>query len=412
MGCVLPAGQGQAPARQAALGAGLPNSVPCTTVNKMCGSGMKTVMMAYEALHARPTDIVVAGGMESMTNAPYLLPKMRAGARLGHAEVKDHMFLDGLEDAYDKGRLMGTFAEECAQSYQFTREAQDAFAIESLKRSKAANENGAFAKEIVPVAVKTRTGSVEVTQDEQPFTADPGKIPKLKPAFRDGGTVTAANSSSISDGAAALVLMRESEAKRRKLTPLAKISGVASVAQAPALFTTAPVGAVRKLLEAGRLERQGCRPLRGQRGLRGRHHGGHARSRRAAREDERARRRLRAGAPDRGIRCAHHRHAARRHGEVRREQGRGVAVHRRRRGDGRRGRAHRVRTIHTEIGIGAPAAKVWDVLIATDTWAEWNPFAKANGRFAVGERVAVTLTPPGKSAVTMRPIIVKLERGP
>ena len=250
MGCVLPAGQGQAPARQAALGAGLPNSVPCTTVNKMCGSGMKTVMMAYEALHARPTDIMVAGGMESMTNAPYLLPKMRTGARLGHAEVKDHMFLDGLEDAYDKGRLMGTFAEECAQSYQFTREAQDAFAIESLKRSKAANENGAFAKEIVPVAVKTRTGSVEVTQDEQPFTADPGKIPKLKPAFRDGGTVTAANSSSISDGAAALVLMRESEAKRRNLTPLAKISGVASVAQAPALFTTAPVGAVRKLLEA------------------------------------------------------------------------------------------------------------------------------------------------------------------
>src|SRR5690242_808392 len=166
VGCVLPAGQGQAPARQAALGAGLPNSVPCTTVNKMCGSGMKTVMMAYEALHARPTEIMVAGGMESMTNAPYLLPKMRAGARLGHAEVKDHMFLDGLEDAYDKGRLMGTFAEECAQSYQFTREAQDAFAIESLKRSKAANENGAFAKEIVPVAVKTRTGSVEVARDE------------------------------------------------------------------------------------------------------------------------------------------------------------------------------------------------------------------------------------------------------
>ena len=249
MGCVLPAGQGQAPARQAALGAGLPNSVPCTTVNKMCGSGMKTVMMAYEALHARPKDVVVAGGMESMTNAPYLLPKMRGGARLGHAEVKDHMFLDGLEDAYDKGRLMGTFAEDCAQAYQFTREAQDAFAIESLKRAKTANEDGSFAKEIAPVTVKARTGTTELTRDEQPFTADPAKVSKLKPAFREGGTITAANSSSISDGAAALVLMSESEAKRRKLHPLAKIVGVSSVAQAPAWFTTAPVGAIKQLLE-------------------------------------------------------------------------------------------------------------------------------------------------------------------
>jgi acetyl-CoA C-acetyltransferase len=249
MGCVLPAGQGQAPARQAALGAGLPQSVPCSTVNKMCGSGMKTVMMAYDALHARPGDILVAGGMESMTNAPYLLPKMRGGARLGHAEVKDHMFLDGLEDAYDKGRLMGTYAEDCAQAYQFTREAQDAFAIESLKRSKTANEDGSFAKEIVSVAVKTRTGSSDVKRDEQPFTADPAKIPKLKPAFRDGGTVTPANSSSISDGAAALVLMRESEARRRKLAPVARIAGIAGIAQAPAQFTTAPIGAIRKLLE-------------------------------------------------------------------------------------------------------------------------------------------------------------------
>jgi acetyl-CoA C-acetyltransferase len=249
MGCVLPAGQGQAPARQAALGAGLPQSVPCSTVNKMCGSGMKTVMMAYDALHARPGDILVAGGMESMTNAPYLLPKMRGGARLGHAEVKDHMFLDGLEDAYDKGRLMGTYAEDCAQAYQFTREAQDAFAIESLKRSKTANEDGSFAKEIVSVAVKTRTGSSDVKRDEQPFTADPGKIPKLKPAFRDGGTVTPANSSSISDGAAALVLMRESEARRRKLAPVARIAGIAGIAQAPAQFTTAPIAAIRKLLE-------------------------------------------------------------------------------------------------------------------------------------------------------------------
>jgi acetyl-CoA C-acetyltransferase len=249
MGCVLPAGQGQAPARQAALGAGLPKSVPATTVNKMCGSGMKTVMLAYDGLHARPRDVVVAGGMESMTNAPYLLPKMRGGARLGHAEAKDHMFLDGLEDAYDKGRLMGSFAEDSAQHYQFTREAQDAFAVESLKRSKSANEDGAFAGEIVGVSVKSRAGTSEVKRDEQPFTADPSKIPKLKPAFREGGTVTAANSSSISDGAAALVLMRASEARRRKLQPIARIAGVTGIAQAPAQFTTAPVAAIKKLLE-------------------------------------------------------------------------------------------------------------------------------------------------------------------
>ncbi|MFO7297646.1 MAG: acetyl-CoA C-acyltransferase [Pseudomonadota bacterium] len=250
MGCVLPAGQGQAPARQASRGAGLPDHVPCTTVNKMCGSGMKTVMMAYESLHARPNDIILAGGMESMTNAPYLLPKMRSGQRLGHGQVYDHMFLDGLEDAYDKGRLMGTFAEDTAQAYQFTREAQDAFALESLKRARKANEDGSFAKEIVPVTVKGRKGSTEVARDEQPFTADPEKIPHLKPAFREGGTVTPANSSSISDGAAALILMRESEAKRRKLQPLARIVGTATHAQAPAWFTTAPIGAIAKLLEA------------------------------------------------------------------------------------------------------------------------------------------------------------------
>ena len=250
MGCVLPAGQGQAPARQASRGAGLPDQVPATTVNKMCGSGMKTVMLAFEALHARPDDVIVAGGMESMTNAPYLLAKMRGGARLGHTEVKDHMFLDGLEDAYEKGRLMGTYAEDTAQHFQFTREAQDAFAFESLKRAKAANEDGGFAAEIVPVTVKGRKGAVEVVRDEQPFTADPSRIPTLKPAFRDGGTVTAANSSSISDGAAALVLMRQSEASRRKLQPLARIIGVATHAQAPAWFTTAPVGAIRKLLAA------------------------------------------------------------------------------------------------------------------------------------------------------------------
>ncbi len=247
MGCVLPAGQGQAPARQAALGAGLPQSVPCTTVNKMCGSGMKTVMMAFDALHARPHDIIVAGGMESMSNAPYLLPKMRGGARLGHAEVKDHMFLDGLEDAYDKGRLMGTFAEDCAQSYQFTRAAQDAFAIESLNRAKRANEDGSFDSEIAGVAVIMRKGSMDVVKDEQPLSANPSKIPSLKPAFRKDGTVTAANSSSISDGAAALVLMRASEAKARGLKPMARIVGTASHAQAPALFTTAPIGAMQKL---------------------------------------------------------------------------------------------------------------------------------------------------------------------
>jgi acetyl-CoA C-acetyltransferase len=250
MGCVLPAGLGQAPARQASRNAGLPDQVPCTTVNKMCGSGMKTVMMAFESLHARPRDVIVAGGMESMTNAPYLLPKMRSGQRLGHTQVYDHMFLDGLEDAYDKGRLMGTYAEDTAQAYQFTREAQDTFALESLRRARLANEDGSFAKEITPVAVKTRKGVTEVVQDEQPFTADPSKIPNLKPAFREGGTVTAANSSSISDGAAALVLMRASEAARRKLQPLARIVGATTHAQAPAWFTTAPIGAISKLLEA------------------------------------------------------------------------------------------------------------------------------------------------------------------
>ncbi|MGD9827580.1 MAG: acetyl-CoA C-acyltransferase [Hyphomicrobiaceae bacterium] len=250
MGCVLPAGQGQAPARQAARGAGLPDDVPCTTVNKMCGSGMKTVMMAYEALHARPGDVIVAGGLESMSNAPYLLPKMRAGARLGHSEVLDHMFVDGLEDAYDRGRLMGTYAEDTAQHYQFTREAQDAYAIESLRRAKAANADGTFAAEMTPVTVKSRKGAVEITRDEQPFTADPSRIASLRPAFREGGTVTAANSSSISDGAAALVLMRQSEATRRGLTPLARIVAQASHAQAPAWFTTAPIGAMRKVLEA------------------------------------------------------------------------------------------------------------------------------------------------------------------
>jgi len=206
--------------------------------------------MAFEALHVRPTDVIVAGGLESMTNTPHLLPKMRTGQRLGHTQIYDHMFLDGLEDAYDKGRLMGTYAEDTAQHYQFTREAQDAYAVESLRRAKKANEDGSFDKEMAPVTVKGRKGDTVVNRDEQPFNADPAKIPTLKPAFRDGGTVTPANSSSISDGSAALVLMRESEAKRRGITPLAKIVATSSLAQAPAWFTTAPIGAIKKVLAA------------------------------------------------------------------------------------------------------------------------------------------------------------------
>ena len=247
MGCVLPAGLGQAPARQAALGAGLPQSVPATTVNKMCGSGMKAAMLGYDSIAAGSAGIVVAGGMESMTNAPYLLDRARGGYRMGHGRVIDHMFFDGLEDAYDKGRLMGTFAEECAEAYQFTREAQDAFAIASLTKAQKAMADGAFDREITPVTVKAGKAERMVAADEQPPKAKLDKIPTLKPAFRDGGTVTAANSSSISDGAAALVLMRRSEAEKRGLTPLAAIVGHATHAQAPNLFTTAPIGAVQKL---------------------------------------------------------------------------------------------------------------------------------------------------------------------
>ena len=246
MGCVLPAGLGQAPARQAALGAGVPDSVPCATLNKVCGSGMKTVMLGHDVLAAGSGDIVVAGGMESMSNAPYLLDKARAGQRLGHGRMLDHMFLDGLEDAYDKGRLMGTFAEDTAQHYQFTRKAQDDYALESLARAQAASARGSFVGEIVAVSAG-KAG--EVRLDEGPAKARPEKIPTLKPAFRPDGTVTAANSSSISDGAAALVMMRRSEAERRGLTPLATIRGHASHAAAPAWFSTAPIGAVTKLLD-------------------------------------------------------------------------------------------------------------------------------------------------------------------
>lgn len=249
MGCVLPAGQGQAPARQASLGAGLPLAAGATTVNKMCGSGMRAAMFAHDMLLAGSADVIVAGGMESMSNAPYLLPKARAGMRMGHGQVLDHMFLDGLEDAYDKGRLMGTFAEECAGEHGFSRESQDAFAIESLKRAKRANEDGAFAWEIAPVKVATRAGETLVERDEQPFKANPDKIPTLKPAFSKTGTVTAANSSSISDGAAALVMMRASTAKRLGVTPLARVTGHTTFAQEPSKFTTAPVGAIAKLFE-------------------------------------------------------------------------------------------------------------------------------------------------------------------
>ena len=249
MGNVLSAGQGQAPARQAGFAAGLGQDVPATTVNKMCGSGMKAAMIAFDQIALGQSDTMVAGGMESMTNAPYLLPKMRNGARLGHGAVVDHMFLDGLEDAYDKGRLMGTFAEDCAEAFQFTRAAQDEYALTSLSRAQAAQGNGAFEGELAAVSVSTRSGAVQITDDEQPATARPDKIPLLKPAFRQGGTVTAANSSSISDGAAALVLASQDTATAQNIPIRARIHGHASHAQAPGLFTTAPVPAAQKLLQ-------------------------------------------------------------------------------------------------------------------------------------------------------------------
>ncbi len=246
-GNCLMAGQGQAPARQASLKGGLPLSTHCTTLSKMCGSGMKATMLAHDIILAGSADIVVAGGMESMTNAPYLLPKARAGMRMGHGTVYDHMFLDGLEDAYDKGKLMGVFAEQCADKYAFTREAQDEFALRSLSRALAANQDGSFKWEIAPVTVPGRKGDTLIEHDEQPGKANAEKIPQLKPAFRKDGTVTAANSSSISDGAAALVLMRRSVAEKRGITPLAIVLGHATHAQEPGLFTTAPVGAMQKL---------------------------------------------------------------------------------------------------------------------------------------------------------------------
>ncbi len=248
LGNVLSAGQGQAPARQAVLGAGLPMSTHCTTVNKMCGSGMKAAMLAHDLLLAGGNQVMVAGGMESMTNAPYLLLKTRSGQRMGHGQLMDHMFLDGLEDAYEKGALMGAFAESCAQRYGFTRKAQDEFAITSLTRAQNASNNGGFDAEVVPVVVRGKNGETIIEKDEQPFKAQIEKIPHLKPAFKKNGTVTAANSSSISDGAAAMVLMRQSTARSRGIRPRAVILGHSTHAQEPGWFTTAPVGAIEKLL--------------------------------------------------------------------------------------------------------------------------------------------------------------------
>lgn len=249
MGVVLPAGQGQAPARQASIGAGIPKAVGATTINKMCGSGMKATMLAHDNILSGSHEIMVAGGMESMSNAPYLLPDARSGMRMGHGQLKDHMFLDGLEDAYDKGTLMGVYAENTAEAYQFTRDAQDEFSITSLKRALLASENGYFSDEIVPITVQSRKAETVIKSDEQLRNARPEKIPELKPAFREHGTVTAANSSSISDGAAALILVRRSEAEKQGLTPLAAILGHATHAQDPEWFTTAPIEAINKVLE-------------------------------------------------------------------------------------------------------------------------------------------------------------------
>ena len=249
MGCVLPAGLRQAPARQAALGGGLPLSTPCTTINKMCGSGMKAAMLGHDLIVSGSAEITVTGGLESMSRAPYLLQKARSGYRLGNSEILDHMFVDGLEDAYEPGKLMGHFAEDCAQRYNFSREDQDSFAIESLTRATEAIENGAFRREVTPVSVTNRNGTISVDTDQQPLTANIEKIPSLKPAFRKDGSVTAANSSSISDGAAALVMMKLSHAERGGHVPLARVWGHSSFAQEPGLFTTAPIFAIQKLLD-------------------------------------------------------------------------------------------------------------------------------------------------------------------
>ena len=249
MGCVLPAGLGQAPARQAAIGADIPSEVGATTINKMCGSGMKAIMMGTDSIISDTNKIVIAGGLENMSNTPYILPKVRDGLRMGHAVVKDHMFFDGLEDAYEEGKLMGSFAEDTAEHYQFTREQQDNFAIESLNRAKRANEDGTFLEEIVKLTIKDKKEEKIITKDQQPYKANINKIPQLRPAFRNNGTVTAANSSSISDGASALVLMKESEAERRAIKPIARIIAHSTHSHQPRWFTTAPIGAIEKVLD-------------------------------------------------------------------------------------------------------------------------------------------------------------------
>ncbi len=333
MGCVLPAGQGQAPARQAAIGAGLPLAAGATTINKMCGSGMKAAMVAHDLLRAGSADVVVAGGMESMSNAPYLLDRARTGYRMGHGRTIDHMFLDGLEDAYDKGRLMGTFAEDCAESYQFTRQQQDAYALASLDRANRAISHGDFAWEIAAVSVKSGKSEAVVATDEQPPKARPEKIPTLKPAFRDGGTVTAANSSSISDGAAALILMRQSEAEKRGAHPLVRVVAHANSCGRAERFPDRPDRRAQEAPRQDRLEQGVGRSLRDQRGLRGGRDGGDARPRSPAREGQRQRRRLRPRPSDRRLGRAHSRDADRRIARAGRKARRRVAVHRRRRGD-------------------------------------------------------------------------------
>ncbi len=339
LGCVLAAGQGQAPARQAVLGAGLARGTPCSTLNKMCGSGMKALMLAHDTLLAGSAGVALAGGMESMSNAPYLLERARSGYRMGHGKVLDHMFLDGLEDAYDKGRLMGTFAEDCAEAYGFTREAQDEFAVASLTRAQQAMRDGRFQAEIVPLTVTAGKTERLVDSDEQPPKARLDKIPTLKPAFREGGTVTAANSSSISDGAAALVLMRLSEAERRGPRAVGGDSWACFVRRRaePVPHRAGRCGEASDA--AYRLVAGRGRPVRGQRSLRRGRHGGNARPRPVPRAPQRPRRRLCAGPSDRRVRRADRRDPAQRPAAVRPGTRRGGGLHRRRRGDRDRRRA-------------------------------------------------------------------------
>ena len=334
MGCVLPAGQGQAPARQAAIGAGLPLGAGATTINKMCGSGMKAAMVANDLLRAGSADIVVAGGMESMSNAPYLLDRARSGYRMGHGRTIDHMFLDGLEDAYDKGRLMGTFAEDCARRLSVHAAGAGRLRAQLARARQPRDQARARSTGRSPQsACKAGKSETLVVTDEQPPKARPDKIPTLKPAFREGGTVTAANSSSISDGAAALVMMRESEAEKRGAAPLARVVAHATYAAEPGKFPTAPIGALRKLFDKTGWSEDSVDLLRDQRSLRGRRDGGDARSRAAARKGQRQRRRLRARPSDRRLGRAHSRDPDRRAARAGLEARRRLALHRRRRSD-------------------------------------------------------------------------------